>query len=109
MDEGLPRTVETQSMYVSRSICHLYSIRWVCLDEKARPVEPTKDQLRLAKDENFRLQSELENIHHKFEKLDTREQRFPLVFVFRPARYLRSRYATVGSVRGEQSSSQCNG
>ena len=44
------------------------------------PLDPTTEQIKLANEENFLLQAELEDIHQKYDKLDQRNNSFSFLF-----------------------------
>jgi hypothetical protein len=48
------------------------------IDQTDRPIDITTERLKLANGENQRLQTELDEIHRKFETLDTRIESFSL-------------------------------
>ncbi len=59
-----------------RGIDLIFFFYYVHLLIIARPIETPNDKLILAKNENQRLQNELDNMERKFEKLDSRKISF---------------------------------
>lgn len=51
------------------SLFYLHSIN---IDQPTRPIDPTVERLQLMNEENQRLKDELNDIHRRFETLDTR-------------------------------------